>query len=147
MSIAHQNIKRGGKAVEKRPIYRCKTHYDSNPEECPRNNYIYYDDLCEQISTSLKNVIYLLKNDDIALNATHKKTAEQNNLKKAEAEKTKIEKRLNTLLTVIRKLYEDYSTETLDEHKYRKFRVRRLLRVDGYKYPRERYVYQLPRVQ
>jgi DNA invertase Pin-like site-specific DNA recombinase len=119
MSIAHQNIKRGGKTVEKRPIYRCKTHYGSNPEECPRNNYIYYDDLCKQISTSLKNVIYLLKSDDIALSATHKKTAEQNNLKKAEAEKTKIEKRLNTLLTVIRKLYEDYSTETLDEQNYR----------------------------
>jgi hypothetical protein len=56
-----------------------------------------------------------LKSDDIALSATHQKTAEQNNRKKAEAEKTKIEKRLNALLTVIRKLYEGYSTETLDE--------------------------------
>ncbi|MDR2090399.1 MAG: recombinase family protein [Clostridiales bacterium] len=119
MSLAHQSIKRGGRIIEKRPQYRCKTHYGQNPEACPRNNYIYYDDIYGQISDRVKKVIELLKNDDKAFGTAERKTAEHHNRIKAESEKSKIEKRLNVLLIAVRKLYEDYSTETLDEQNYR----------------------------
>ena len=61
----------------------------------------------------------MLKNDNAAVGIVQRKTDEQHNRKKAEAEKAKIEKRLNTLLSVVRKLYEDYSTDVLDEQNYR----------------------------
>jgi hypothetical protein len=119
MSIAHQSIKRNGKAVEKRPVYRCKTHYGANPEECPRNNFIYYADIYEQISNAVRKVIKLLANDDAAFGAVERRAAEQNNRKKTEAEKAKIEKRFESLKTIVRKLYEDYAAGVLDEANYR----------------------------
>ncbi|MDR1939644.1 MAG: recombinase family protein [Clostridiales bacterium] len=119
MTIAHQSIKRGGRTIEKRPQYRCKTHYGDNPEECPRNNYIYYDDICVQISNAVGKVIGLLKNDDAAFETVRKKTAERNDRKKAETEKAKIEKRFDGLKTIVRKLYEDYAAKVLDEENYR----------------------------
>jgi hypothetical protein len=119
MSLAHQRIKRDGRTIERRPIYRCKTHYGDNPEDCPRNNYIYYDDIHGQMTAEIGKVIGLLKNDNAAFGAAQRKTAERHNRKKAEAEKAKIEKRLNTLLTVVRQLYEDYSAGALDGQNYR----------------------------
>jgi len=119
MSLSHQQIKKDGKTVENRPLYRCKTHYGNNPEDCPRNNFIYYTDIYEQITIAVRKVILLLRDDCTAFGAAQKKIAEQNNRKKAEAEKDRIEKRLNGLQTIIRKLYEDYLAQVLDEENYR----------------------------
>jgi hypothetical protein len=119
MSIAHQQIKRGGRTVEKRPMYRCKTHYGNNSEDCPRNNFIYYTDLYGQIAQDVGKVIGTFKDDTVVFGTAERKTAARHNLQKAETEKTKIEKRLTALLSVVRKLYEDYAAAVLDEQNYR----------------------------
>jgi DNA invertase Pin-like site-specific DNA recombinase len=118
MTLSHQQIKKNGKTVEKRPMYRCKTHYGTNSEECTRNNYIYYADIYGQISIAVRKVIWLLQNNDAIFEAAQRKTVEQNSREKTEVEKVKIEKRLTSLTTIIRKLYEDYATGVLDEQNY-----------------------------
>jgi hypothetical protein len=121
MSLSHQTIKSRGKTVEKKPIFRCKTHYGQSPDECARNNYVYYDDLYGQISQAVKRVISLMAGDEAALRAVEKRAAGQRNDGKLPAEKSKIEKRLNALTAVLRKLYEDSAAGVLDGGNYRTF--------------------------
>jgi len=59
-----------------------------------------------------------MQSDKPSLEAASKRIAGQNNSGKLTAEKAKIEKRLTALTTIIRKLYEDYAAERLDENGY-----------------------------
>jgi transposase len=121
MGLSHQTIKSHGKTVEKKPIIRCQTHYGRKPDECARNNYIYFDDLGNQVSSALRRVFGIVKNDDDALTAAMKKTTRSNDREKLLAEKSKIEKRLGTLAALIQKLYEDRVTEVLSGENYQAF--------------------------
>jgi DNA invertase Pin-like site-specific DNA recombinase len=120
MSLAYRTIKSKGKSIEQRPIFRCKSHY-TVPDECSRNNYIYYDDIYNQISASVRNVMNLVKADEATLESARKKADKNANREKLFAEKSKIEKRLGTLSAVMRKLYEDCVTEVLSEGNYQAF--------------------------
>lgn len=117
MSLSYQSIKSKGKTVDKKPLYRCKSHYNT-PDECSRNNYIYYDDIYNQISAALKKVFGLVKDDNSVLEITKQKAAKGGGREKLISEKSKIEKRLGTLTAVIRKLYEDCVTEVLSGENY-----------------------------
>ena len=104
-------------AKSNKAIYRCSRHYE-NPQDCPQNNQIYYNVLKERIWESVRKTINLLQSDNKTVDALKKKLDGQNNSDKQTAEKAKIEKRLQTLTALVRKLYEDYIVEKLDESVY-----------------------------
>jgi hypothetical protein len=66
-------------------------------------------------------VLCLAKDDEAALESARKLVAKDNNREKLLSEKVKIEKRLDTLSSVIRKLYEDCVTEVLSGDNYQAF--------------------------
>jgi hypothetical protein len=113
-------IKTVGKGRVKRVFYRCYTH-SVNSRECPRNNYIYYDDLKGRVWESVRRVLELMGKDDKAYEATRKRIAGQNDTEKLAAEQAKIGKRLGILTAIVRKLYEDYAAERLDETSFQGF--------------------------
>jgi DNA invertase Pin-like site-specific DNA recombinase len=101
----------------KRVFYRCCNH-TINPDECPRNNFIYYDVLKSRVWESVKRVLELMGRNGKALETARKRIDGQNNSERPAAEKAKIEKRLNALTVIVRKVYEDYAAERLDESGY-----------------------------
>ena len=117
MILATHVIKQKGNTTDKRSLYRCFNH-NVNIHECPTFNYIYYHHLKERVWESVKCVLNLMQSDEAAFNTLRKRIAGQNNSEKLTAEKAKIEKRLAALTTIIRKLYEDYAAERLDEKGY-----------------------------
>ncbi|GHV03075.1 resolvase [Clostridia bacterium] len=117
MHLGVYEIKTKKKAVVTKVIYRCHNH-TLNPQECTQHNHIYYDVLKERVWESVKKVLTLMQSDSRMLEAVRKRIAGNNNSEKMLAEKTKIEKRLHALMTIVRKLYEDYAAERLDESGY-----------------------------
>jgi DNA invertase Pin-like site-specific DNA recombinase len=117
MTINTQKLKATGKTLKLRSSYRCQSNY-FNPLNCERYNYIYYENLYEQVLQSVKKVLALMKDDEAVLEIAQRKTAEQADRKKLLAEKNKHEKRLSGLTAIIRKLYEDYSAGALAEKNY-----------------------------
>jgi DNA invertase Pin-like site-specific DNA recombinase/C4-type Zn-finger protein len=117
MSLSNQRIKSvGGKTVMK-SFYRCMNHYN-NPDECTRYNYVYYDDLYNQISSALRKAVAAIANDEGLLKEVQKRVDGKSGYVKLYAEKTKIDKRLTALTAVVRRLYEDRITEVLDDNNY-----------------------------
>ena len=116
--LCNQAIKTKGKASILKNLYRCVNHYN-NPDECRHYNYIYYDDIFNQVSAVVRKAIWRISNDDGLLRTVQKRADSKSGNKKLVDEKAKIEKRLSALTTIVRKLYEDYATETLDEGNYR----------------------------
>ncbi|MDR1094084.1 MAG: DUF4368 domain-containing protein, partial [Clostridiales bacterium] len=117
MNINNNYVKAAGNTWMLRTIYRCETYY-VNPLDCGRYNYIYYDNLYEQVLQSVKRVMALMKDDEAVLEMARRKAAEKTGRKKLLAEKGKHEKRLSGLTAIIRKLYEDYSAGALTEKNY-----------------------------
>lgn len=117
MSLNVNVIKAKKKTSYKKIIYRCYNH-TVNPNECPQHNQINYVDFKERVWQSVRKVLNLMQSDSRTLEAVRKRIAGQNNSDKLNAEKAKLEKRLTALTTIIRKLYEDYAAERLDEVEY-----------------------------
>jgi len=117
MSFAANLIKSVGKVLVQRPILRCFNH-TAKSHECLYYNAVYYKDLKARVWESVKRVLDQMNADEISVATVQKKIDEQNAAGKLHAERTKIEKRLNALTTIIRKLYEDYAAERLDESGY-----------------------------
>jgi DNA invertase Pin-like site-specific DNA recombinase len=120
LCLSNQNIKSVGGTRKLKSFYRCMNHYN-NPDECAHYNYIYYDDLYIKISLAVKNVVSLMKTDGAMLEAVRKRVSDDNKYDKVLAEKDKLEKRLSALKKIVRKLYEDYTTEALDSENYQTF--------------------------
>ena len=99
-------------------IYRC-AKVSVNPYECPKYNYIYYDDIKGRIWESVRRILNLMQSDETVLEAVRKRIAGQNNSEKLKAERSKVEKRVSALTVIVRKLYEDYAAQRLDEDGYR----------------------------
>ena len=117
MSLGVNDVKTKGKTLTKKMLYRCFNH-SINPHECPQSNYIYYADFKERIWQSVKRVLNQMNADEISVATVQKKIDEQNAADKLNVEKSKIEKRLNALTTIVRKLYEDNAAGRLDESGY-----------------------------
>lgn len=118
MSLGVQDIKSKGNTKRKQMIFRCFNHF-VNPHECPKTNYIDYHDLKKQVWYSVSSVLKQMASDEITIKTVQKKIAENNNEEKLNAERAKIEKRLNALTVITRKLYEDYAAGILDENGYK----------------------------
>jgi hypothetical protein len=117
MVLATHVIKHLGGTTRTRSLYRCFNHF-VNPAECEKFNYIYHDDIKEQVWQSVRRVLKLMQSDDSSLEVVRKRIDGKSNSDKLNAERAKIEKRLNALTTIVRKLYEDYAAERLDESGY-----------------------------
>jgi DNA invertase Pin-like site-specific DNA recombinase len=117
MVLATHEIKHLGGTKRTRSLYRCFNHF-VNPAECEKFNYIYHDDVKEQVWKSVKRVLNLMQSDGSSLEAVRKRIDGKGNSDKLIAERVKIGKRLNTLTTMLRKMYEDYAAERLDEIGY-----------------------------
>jgi len=120
MVQSHQRIKTAGNTLKRKPTYRCNTHY-KYPTECLHHNYIYSDKLYENILLSVRKVLNLAKGNAAALSSVIDKIGKDDKRDKLAGEKSKIEKRLSTLTTLVRKLYEDYATEILSADNYKVF--------------------------
>ena len=118
MHLAVHNIKSKNKTVVKTVSYRCPNRAN-NPHECTQHNSIAYKDLKERVWESVKKTINLLQSGGSTLDALKKRLAGQGNSEKQLAEKKKIEKRLNAITALVRRLYEDFIAERLDEEGYR----------------------------
>jgi len=120
MIQSHQTIKTACNTSERKPTYRCNTHY-KHPTECLHHNYIYADKLRENISVSVRKVLTLAKGNAAALSSVMEMTGKDDKRDKLTSEKGRIEKRLSTLTVLVRKLYEDYATEILSADNYKEF--------------------------
>jgi len=120
MSLSHQTIKTAHNTFQRKPVYRCRTS-NRFPSECLHRNYIYYDSLYEQILLAVQRMSALVSAKGEAVKSAITLTAKDDNRDKLLSDKSKLEKRLNALAILIRKLYEDYVTEVLSERNYKEF--------------------------
>lgn len=103
MSIGHHVLRNGNLSS----FYKCANH-EFNPLECPKSNIIYYDELKRTIEQEIKHIIYSTTKDDKLMNDFIKRqeaklnTVDDKKLRKSEA-------RLQSLLKVASKLYDDYN--------------------------------------
>jgi len=117
MSFAANLIKSVGKVLVQRPILRCFNH-TAKSHECLYYNAVYYKDLKARVWESVKRVLDQMNADEISVATVQKKIDERNAAGKLQTERAKIEKRLGALTVIVRKLYEDYAAERLDEAGY-----------------------------
>jgi len=117
MTINNARLKAKGKTRAIHSSYRCQMNY-YNSINCVRYNYIYYENLYEQVLQSVKRVLTLMKDDEAVLEIAQRRAVEKTDHKKLLTEKNKHEKRSSGLTAIIRKLYEDYATGALTEKNY-----------------------------
>jgi len=118
LAFGTQHIKVKGGGIRKKPFYRCCNHC-RNPEACRNPHAIYYDNLYREVLSDVKRMIEAVIHDDGLLTEAQKRADGQNGNDKVTAEKSKVEKRLNVLAGIIKKLYEDYSAGLLDGDNYK----------------------------
>jgi hypothetical protein len=119
LAMGRQMIKSVGHTTVRKGYLRCGKR-ERHPELCRRYNYIYLDDLTEQVSASLRKVIALLNDDAAIFEYVQRKSAKHTDRQKTLAEKGKLEKRSDTLTALIVKIYEDCITGVLDDANYQK---------------------------
>ena len=115
--MGRHKIKSVDNSVRPVSYYRCMNRY-RNPDKCTKYNYIYFDDICEQVSKSLKRVIRLANDDGAVFELVQKKAAKQSDRETILAEKSKIDNRLSILTSMVRRLYEDSVSGLLDSENY-----------------------------
>jgi len=120
MIQSQQRIKAVGRTSERRSTYRCNTHY-KHPAECSRHLYIYADKLYAQISAAVREVLNLARDNAALFADVMKRSDKDDNRDKLPGEKSKVEKRLQTLTALVRKVYEDYAAEVLSADNYKEF--------------------------
>ena len=109
----HVKSRKGDEVI----MYKCQNHFN-NPDQCPKHNFIRFDDLYVQVSLKLKQLFRTITDDDTFFELVEsKKTFETKALKQKE-EKAKFEKRLDSLSKLLRKVYEDYINGMLDTGNY-----------------------------
>lgn len=98
------------------PLIRCIHHY-SNPEDCKHNHYIYYDDLYAEVLKRVQNIARRIESGEL-LERIQKQSTKRVKSAKLITEQAKINKRLNVLKRIIKKLYENFATDLLDSESY-----------------------------
>lgn len=102
----------------KRQILICRYHY-RNPEKCKHNNYIYYEDLYDEVLKRIQKVAKGIESGEL-LSKIQRQVTKQIKADKLEAEKAKINSRLTKLNKITKKLYEDFACDLLDTESYHK---------------------------
>ncbi|MCL2369671.1 MAG: recombinase family protein [Firmicutes bacterium] len=120
MSLAHKKVKCAGGVIATRTMYRCNFHYRF-PTKCEHHNCIYLDKLSEQILTRVKSMFRLVLEDETIVESAAAKIAKEGSREKLFAEKNKIEKRLGVLPPIIRKLFEEYTAQSISVGNYKEF--------------------------
>ena len=117
MTLAYKDIKTYGGKFNRRTYYRCMHKFNS-PGECSHYNCIYYEDLHAIVSERLKAFFALMKDDAQLAELVRQRSQKNEETERIEAEKQKIEKRLQILTKIIKKLYEDFAAEMIDATNY-----------------------------
>ena len=117
MAIAH---KVGNN--KKDTFYKCANH-ENNPHECPRSNIIQYSQIKSIIEKEIFELMNKLKHNEKAFETfVSKLKKEESKDKSSEIKKT--ESRINTLIKIASKLYEDYASDLINERTYKELLLR-----------------------
>lgn len=108
MAIAHKV-----RNNKKDTFYKCANH-ENNPHECPRLNIIQYHQIKSNYWKEIFKIIDKLRNSEKAFETY------VNRIKKDKpSEIKKTESRINTLIKIASKLYEDYASYLINERTYK----------------------------
>ena len=99
-----------------RGVFRCCNHF-YKPQVCQHFNYIYYDDLYEEVLKRIRKIAKGMESGELFA-SVQKQMAKRIKAEKLETEKTKIQNRLGALTKIIKKLYEDFACDLLDTDSY-----------------------------
>ncbi len=97
-------------------VLRCVNHFN-HPEQCLHYHYIYYDDLYDEVLERIQKLANSLESGEL-LESIQKKNIKKVKTDKLESEKSKINKRLQILKKIIKKLYEDLAEDRIDTDNY-----------------------------
>ena len=107
MAIAHKV-----RNNKKDTFYKCANH-ENNPHECPRSNIIQYSQIKSVIEKEIFDLMNKLKHNEKAFETfVSKLKKEESKDKSSEIKKT--ESRINTLIKIASKLYEDYASDLIN---------------------------------
>ena len=112
MAIAHKVRKN-----KTDTFYKC-AHHETHPLECPNSNIIQYDTLRSIIKEDIMKILQSLKNNDNVIKELEK-IIKKNNTKNNSGEIRKTESRLNQLVKIASKLYEDYTADLINDRTYK----------------------------
>ena len=117
MTIAHKV-----RNNKKDTFYKCANH-ENNPHECPRTNIIQYSQIKSIIEKEIFELMNKLKHNEKAFETfVSKLKKEESKDKSSEIKKT--ESRINTLIKIASKLYEDYASDLINERTYKELLLR-----------------------
>ena len=117
MAIAHKV-----RNNKKDTFYKCANH-ENNPHECPRSNIIQYSQIKSVIEKEIFDLMNKLKHNEKAFETfVSKLKKEESKDKSSEIKKT--ESRINTLIKIASKLYEDYASDLINERTYKELLLR-----------------------
>lgn len=112
MSIVHKV-----RNNKKDTFYKCANH-ENNPHECPRSNIIQYNQIKKIVEKEVFGLINKLKHNEKAFEAfVSKLKKEVSKDKSSEIKKT--ESRINILIKIASKLYENYASDLINERTYK----------------------------
>ena len=94
------------------PILRCVNHF-RNPDQCRHNHMIYYDDLYELVLERVRKLAKRIDSGEL-LKHLQKQAKKRSKRERLDSEQERINKRLEVLKKVIRRLYEDLAGERMD---------------------------------
>ena len=97
--------------------YRCDGHY-RHPEKCPKPRQITYRNVYSLVLERVQKLANLMRNDDGLMKLIRQKSSGDSKADKLVSEKSKVEKRLNELSRLLRKLFEDNAKGLLDDRNY-----------------------------
>jgi hypothetical protein len=112
MAIAHKVRKN-----KTDTFYKC-AHHETHPLECPQSNIIQYSVIKKIIESEIMTITKSLKNNDNIIKRLEK-LIKQNNTKNNSSEIKKTESRLNQLVKIASKLYEDYTSDLINDRTYK----------------------------
>lgn len=113
LSLAHKPLKDGST----RGYYRCMSHYRI-PNECHKPHAIYLDDLYGVVLEKIRSTARLLQDDDKFIAMVNKRIKQDAPTKKLSEKQSKLEKRLQELSRLLRKLFEDNATGLISNENY-----------------------------
>ena len=94
------------------PVLRCVNHF-RKPDRCKHNHMVYYDELYELVLERVRKLAERIDSGEL-LKHIQKQAQRRSKRDKLVSERQKINRRLEVLKKVIRRLYEDLAGERMD---------------------------------
>lgn len=98
-------------------FYKCSNH-ENNPDECPRSNIVQYGLIKEVIEKELHAIIDCIKDDGKIFKALESRMKKDQG-KSDDSEIRKTESRIDKLIKIASKLYEDHSSDLINDRTYK----------------------------